>query len=299
MDCKICGFVGKSLLSHIRNKHGISPDEYKNTYKIEKVHSVSDFQRDKLSKLWKDRFSDKSWKDKYSVNKTSHFTVEYWIQRGFCEDDAKKKISELQSNISKRRDYKKSPSRLTPDFWVKRGHTEEGTEKIISEIQRNFSKKSKRFTGKKHTQESKAKISNRMRDHIELMGTEKWTKHFGNLSAPKYRSKAEIELFLYVRNDLGISAVANDFVLNKYNVDIMVGKKIIEYYGDYWHASELLFEQDDLHTNIGITANEIRKKDEDKIKEIEEAGYQVLVIWENEYNTNPDEVKTRIKNFLV
>jgi G:T-mismatch repair DNA endonuclease (very short patch repair protein) len=277
----------------------MSSDEYRRLYKIDKLHTVPQEQKDGLSKLWKDRFSDEQWKDKYAKNRKSHLTVQFWIEKGYSEDDAEKKISELQSKNSKRRDYKKSPTVLSKKFWMDKGYDEETAIKNISKIQSNLSAKSKKFSGKKHKTESKMKTSNTLKKYIDVIGKEKWTKHFGDFSSPQYRSNAEMELFSFVKNDLGYPAIANDFVLDKYNVDILVGNKIIEYFGDYWHASHLLFEDDEVHTNIGMTAKEIRKKDEEKIKEIESAGYKVLVIWEHDYISDENEVRNNIKNFLA
>lgn len=297
--CKICGFEGNSLLSHIRHKHNMTPDEYKVKYKIETLHVMNDEQKRNLSDLWKKRFSEKKWKDIYALNKKSHFTTKFWLGKGFTEEEAVQKISELQSSISKRRDYKNSPTHLSTKFWMDRDYTDKQAAEIIHDIQSELSSRSKKFKGKKHSTESKMKVSNSMKDYINSHGKIKWANHFGDLSTPQYRSNGEIELFLFVKNELGYNAVANDFVLDKYNVDIIVDKKIIEYFGDYWHGSELLFENDEVHKHIGLSASEIRKRDDQKIKEMENAGYKVLIIWESEYISNSDEVKMKIKNFLA
>lgn len=296
MKCKVCNFVGKSLVSHITRKHKMSIDDYKLKYNVDRVQEMSQKQREYLSNLWKDRFTQTKWIDKYKDVRDSIWNVDYWIGKGYTLADAKSKISEIQRNNSKKRDYETSPSTLTIKYWLSRGYTNDESKLIISDIQRKLSNTSTKFTGKTHTNESKLRISNTMRNHIDNIGKTKWTKHF-DMSDVKYRSQNEVEIFNYITDELNYDAIANEFI-SDYNVDILVGNKIIEYFGIYWHAHKLLFEVDDIHPTIQKTAGEIREYDFNKIKMLQELGYEVLVIWENDYTDNKKNVMNIIKKYL-
>ena len=69
-----------------------------------------------------------------------------------------------------------------------------------------------------------------------------------------------------------------------YTVDCLYqnNKRIIEFFGDYWHANPSKFSAGDMIKSK--VAENIWKRDETKLKALVDAGYQVLVVWESEYN---------------
>ncbi|MBC8296073.1 MAG: hypothetical protein H8E55_09795 [Pelagibacterales bacterium] len=77
-----------------------------------------------------------------------------------------------------------------------------------------------------------------------------------------------------------------DFIIND-NI-------ILECFGDYWHANPLYFKPTDT-THKTRMAADIWKYDQNKIKELEEDGYVVIVLWENEINNNVTKCKKIIK----
>jgi hypothetical protein len=67
--------------------------------------------------------------------------VSFWVRKGYTEEEAKKKISELQSYASKFVDYKNKPTPNKLDYWVKKGYTEEEAKKMRYNRQHTFSLK--------------------------------------------------------------------------------------------------------------------------------------------------------------
>jgi very-short-patch-repair endonuclease len=75
-------------------------------------------------------------------------------------------------------------------------------------------------------------------------------------------------------------------------------KKVIECYGDFWHANPNLFK-DQEKILIGTTrVKDVWNKDKDRQKILEDLGYKVLVLWEQDINNNLEQVKEQIRNFL-
>lgn len=296
MKCKICGFEGKSLVSHITKKHNMSIASYKETYNINSVHSVSDAQKKYLSSLWTERMKQPHWKQKMSENKKSIWSVEYWISMGYVETEAIDIVKKYQSENSKKRDYNSSPSVLSKQYWTNMGYSDVNADKKISEIQSKLSLHSNRFLGYSHTNDSKAKISNSMKSHIRLYGNSKWASHFGDSWTSVNRSNGEIEVYDYITT-ITDNISANEFICG-YNVDIVVGNKLIEYFGDFWHGGELLFHNSDIHPVKKIPIYEIREYDRAKVHTLTQNGYEVLVIWESEYYTDKLKVFDKIKKFL-
>lgn len=76
--------------------------------------------------------------------------------------------------------------------------------------------------------------------------------------------------------------------------DFILGNKIIEFNGDYWHRNPKIYT-DDLVTE---DVKSIWKVDDYRINSLRNLGYSVLVVWELDYNKNPEEVLNTCLNFL-
>jgi hypothetical protein len=62
-------------------------------------------------------------------------------------------------------------------------------------------------------------------------------------------------------------------------------KKVVEFNGDFWHASPLKYGPDDVvkHRGGSKIAKDIWEADERKIQAIRKRGFEVLTVWESEY----------------
>ena len=149
-------------------------------------------------------------------------------------------------------------------------------------MQKERGKNSKRFLGKRRDAEQKRKISISVSKVIERVGKVKWASHFGDFKK-YYRSKGEIELYEYVKNNINENAKCNLFICG-YNVDIIYEKIIIEYFGDYWHCNPDMYNADYHHQILKMTAADVWKKDKKPIKNLQKSGYTVKIIWEKDWN---------------
>lgn len=72
----------------------------------------------------------------------------------------------------------------------------------------------------------------------------------------------------------------------RYFVDIVNLRKkiIIECFGDYWHCNPNKYIENYYHQRVHKTAKEIWAQDENRIKELEQLGYKVIIIWESDNN---------------
>jgi hypothetical protein len=297
MVCEICGFDGKSLVSHITRKHNISVIEYKKRYNVKSVHCVSDEQRLHLSLLWAERKKDPYWVKKMGENKKSIWSVDYWVSEGYSKDEATTKVSKYQSSNSKKRDYDKSPGVLSMNYYINKGIGVEEATLRISEMQSKLSKASNKFKGKFHSDTSKERIGNTMSEYIHNIGSIEWAKHFGEFSDSKFRSKGEIELFNMVSTIVSGNLSANEFICG-YNVDILCGNKIVDYFGSYWHCNPQMYNADYFHIQKNKSAYDIWKYDELRGAVLCENGYELLVVWDTDFNKGIEYVENKIKRFL-
>lgn len=113
----------------------------------------------------------------------------------------------------------------------------------------------------------------------------------------------KIEKYLEESNIAYVSEVKNKFT--KYNdyldriyapqVDILIESKkiVIEINGDIWHANPKIYKSSDIIKKWGgvKTAKEIWDFDKFRIKQIENFGYKVIVLWQLDILKNFDKIK--------
>jgi G:T-mismatch repair DNA endonuclease (very short patch repair protein) len=77
-------------------------------------------------------------------------------------------------------------------------------------------------------------------------------------------------------------------------------KRIIEFHGDYWHCNPTKFKETDTRKTKGKKpVSEIWAKDKLREQAIRDAGYDLLVIWENDYRVNANQTVEKCIEFLL
>lgn len=94
----------------------------------------------------------------------------------------------------------------------------------------------------------------------------------------------------------------NGFTIDGKNPDFVRidgSKFLIEYYGSFWHASPVRYEESDIINKFGNkkSAKDIRVEDEKRIARFEELGWNCLIIWEHELNDRWL-VRKKVKTFM-
>jgi hypothetical protein len=180
----------------------------------------------------------------------------YWINKGFSEEEAIEKVKKRQSTNS-----------LQSFIDRAGGDKEEGEKKFANRQQKWLTsiKKSGMHSGV-------SDVGNKLFESVSTI-----------IPDIKYGKN---EVVVRLKN----SACKVDCVLRS-------KKRVIEFYGDYWHGNPKKYGPDDI---IGI--NKIAKDkwafDSNRNEQLNAAGYQVLVIWEEEYKNNPMETLQNCINFL-
>ncbi|XP_072050213.1 uncharacterized protein [Amphiura filiformis] len=73
-------------------------------------------------------------------------------------------------------------------------------------------------------------------------------------------------------------------ILGKYRVDGIHGKTVFSFMGDYWHGNLRKYKSKTLNKKVGRTMGELNLDTMDRKREIEQAGYKVIAIWEDEFD---------------
>jgi len=76
--------------------------------------------------------------------------------------------------------------------------------------------------------------------------------------------------------------------------DVRIDKNIIiEFYGNYWHANPLTYKSNEIvHHNF--TAKQIWNNDKERIKILENNGFRVFIVWQDEYQNNKNKIINNI-----
>lgn len=82
--------------------------------------------------------------------------------------------------------------------------------------------------------------------------------------------------------------------------DYIYNNKIIEFNGDVFHANPYLFADDSYpHPFLKeVMAKEIRIRDKKRIEVLKNRGYEVKVVWENDFRNDKEKVIQECKDFL-
>lgn len=152
-----------------------------------------------------------------------------------------------------------------------------------------------------------------IRRYGEIKGTEKYNevkrkRFLGGFIEPCSIFQKEIEDYVKSFNFKKLYNHENPycFLLDELNMvnlnqsvvlpDILIkdNKLIIECFGDYWHCSEK-YNENFFHEVIKKSAKEIREQDNKRIEFFKSKGFNVLIIWENEWKNNKEIIKNKIQ----
>lgn len=73
-------------------------------------------------------------------------------------------------------------------------------------------------------------------------------------------------------------------------------KLVIEYNGDYWHCNPKIYSGSYFHPKKKKTAEEIWKYDNNRLKILQNNGYETMVVWEHDFRKNTSETIQMLNN---
>ena len=224
---------------------------------------------------------------------------EYWVKKGHSVDKAvtlalttKDKNNKKGASSSAVSEVRKITSKRSLEYYTARGHSLDEATKLRSTSQCYFSKElCINQLGEEHGIAKWQARQLQWKDSLKKSGL-----YLGI-------SKSSLLLFdslaafypnlLFGNNEYTITCSGKIYCVDCFLKD---SNKIIEFYGDYWHANPAKFSSDaKIKTNI---AKDIWQKDKTRLTDITSYGYQVLVIWESETKKDLTETINRCLHFL-
>ena len=200
-------------------------------------------------------------------------------------------------------------------YYVEKYGEEEGTKKI-KEVKDNSSLKSlqmkfgKEYGYEQYTTFNLKKLNtkeNFIKRHGLKDGLKRWESYskkilrgYSIVSEELFKSLNKPDAF-YGENEQTIILTSDECVeLNQSLIrpDFILGNKIIEFNGDFWHGNLEVFPEDYKIPNIDMMASDKRLFDLKRNELLRKKGYKVKVIWENDYTNNKEIVIKECLDFL-
>ena len=291
VKCPICGLKTHQLnAAHFEYIHHISYKLFKIAYPNQKITAeiyiknnlrgdnnpmskvnASEEKRKQCSPFAKEFYESRGIslekRDKFmkKVNKTRSYTakIDYYLNKGYSYEEAEKLRSERQRTF-------------TLEKCIDKYGKEEGT-RIWQDRQDKW--KAKVFAEDSHISTGYSKVAMQFIEEILL-------------------NEENTEGLLYGKYEKCI--YDKDFkTFNKYDLTNPKTMRIIEFNGDFWHMNPNIYKPDDVNKCFKLTAKEKWEIDRLKVEAAKKRGYEVLVIWENDYNKNHDEIIKICKEFIL
>lgn len=289
VECPICHTKFTQIArAHLRDHHNLTVDEFRKLYPDNPItckkfiENNLDGQNNPCSKR---NSSDEE------IRNRSPYCLEFWLKRGKTEQDY---INFIEKEKSKAKYREKS---MTVEYYLKRGYSEEEAKEIIhtkcvSNGLAYYIKKYGEEVGLKKYKERILKWANKIfTGHTHSKVSDEM------ISSILENENINPEDFKFGDNEFRvyIPEIKKFYLLDLCNIK---EKKAIEFNGDYWHCNPMIYEEDYYNRNKRKYAKEIWNYDDKKRKFLEKEGYQIMVIWESDYRTNKDLTVKKAKEFL-
>ena len=211
---------------------------------------------------------------------SSPYSIEYYKAHGAqTEEDA---INQRKQFLDKLKPLRKN--------WVQATHIEYYTRQGYSE------EEAIRLRKEKYTSNG---LEWYIKNYGEIEGTKKYNKRinywkyklYNGSQCSKISNEFFSELIKRYNND-NIYYGDNEYIISDnnriYKLDFLdlTKRKIIEFYGDYWHLNPLIYKENYYHKGLHLYAPEVWTRDKKRIENLKALGYDVLIIWEYEYKKN-------------
>lgn len=197
-------------------------------------------------------------KKKMAENRTPTTVIEYYLNKGMSEDEARSALIERQTTFSK-------------EICIEKYGKEEGT---------------KRWNDRQ----------NKWMNTMANKTPEEWKDIHDRRVANGFRVSQMENEFVEAIRSRGVD-VEDQFKIGLKFYDIRYGNKIIEFYGDFWHFHPER-EEWNVNPFNNKTRQEKNEEDEAKNKLANDHGYEVKIVWERDYLENKEETIKKCLDYL-
>jgi len=158
------------------------------------------------------------------------------------------------------------------------------------------------------TEEEKRKINekkkNTLKNFIDKYGKEVGTSRYREMLKKRMDSFNSIHPSTSCKNflddierELNIN-IDRECFIDRFIVDGLYKNNVIEFYGDYFHCNPVLYESNFYNPYVKLFASDKWIEDKKRIDAIRECGYNVYIVWENDWVSDRESVIRELKNVI-
>lgn len=232
------------------------------------------------------------------IREASPKCIEYYEKRypELSHEEHERMLNEHKDKVKKiLQDPTKQNVRI--EYWMTKGYSEEEAKNIIQERQKTFSlekciEKYGKEKGEKIFRDRQKRWQRSLQENFLRCGDGRsYQSRFANYIIDNICKKLKIkknpkEKFLSDKNG------------TTYAYDFCYKNIIIEFNGDYWHMNPMLYKSDDINKTTKSKAADKWAEDDAKKKFAESFGYKYLVIWENEFKVSQKDTIEKCIKFI-
>lgn len=223
---------------------------------------------------------------------------EFWVSK--FPDASDEEIDRLLENEKKKIAKTHTPENTSTriEYWIGKGYGEKEAEIKLKERQKTFTLEK---CIEKYGIENGERIYNDRQERWKNSLRRNFEKYGDGRSA---QSELAYEIIGILCDRLGINRPLKEkwmYDNNKersYAYDFEYNHKIIEINGDYWHANPKIYESGFFNKTKNMYSDEIWLYDKLKIECAKRNGYEVLVVWESDWNSDRENQLKRCIDFL-
>lgn len=304
---------GKSILSSIRALKDIS-EIYEEDEWLNKLNGYvnTNSQKEKIlirkGNLAKEQYENKLKSRPSPKNPFSIFDKNYWITKGYGEQESIKKVSEIQKKNAQKRSKKsysdhKKKLKYSLEYWIDLGYTKEESE-ILRRLHLQKMLTDKKSLILRHGKRKGKEIYKKKIEKFKLS----YRKNYHNKKSAGYVSKESLRFFIPLykkcrklgieRKDiyLGVNGskeffIRHDGIENNgrfFDFCIHPLKIVIEYNGVFWHP-----RSPKTWKNPWINYDDAIAIEKEKELLCEKRGYRLIKVWSDE------DIDIRIKEIFT
>ena len=248
----------------------------------------------------------------FERNSRRPIRAEYWIKKGHSPTEAVElaKQAKLNNDHKGGQEAKNQPDELIRsrskrcvEYWLLRGYSQKEAEEAVSLEQTTFSLD---ICIEKHGKIEGTRIWQERQDKWQATLTSKEPEEIARINSAKVskgRSVSLLETSIFEAIQQTFPNAEKQFNLSRegkrnFIYDIKLDDKIIEIQGDYWHCNPFLYKEDYYHTAKKLYARDVWAKDAEKAELAAKNGFQLLAVWEHDFNNNQQDVIDQCIKFL-
>ena len=289
--CPICGEKHTQInMFHFRTRHGIQTKE-----ELDKLYPNFQMTCRKMVEdnlIGENNPCHSSKTTSKQRNERSHYSLEYYKTKYNCSDEEAHQLREEWLDEVIRPFNKDWVQATSLEWYTRQGYT---IEEAIQMRHDKYVANGREWYIKKFGEEEG---NRRYRERMN-----QWNENFKNTQHSYVADECVAYIIEGYENIYDFKYGENEAIIEvsdgkMFKPDLLYGNKIIEFFGDFWHANPTKYPASYFHRHKEMTAQDIWDYDRKRTDDLESQGYHVFIIWEWDYTHDTERVINEARKFL-